>query len=108
MNRKLQPCKKFSRCKASGNFKPVQSGLSMTPSDIRKLTDRGIAVTASNKNVDAGDVEAPYSYDVDYTFTRDADINGAWEREQLAKGRIMKLNKKSKTVIKDQKNVQSI
>lgn len=85
----------FASCKRKINESPVQSGLSMTPSDIERLAKQGIAVSTPNAsqffNDDSGE-----SWNVDPIYLRDSDRNTMWETSQLAKAKIATANRRDK------------
>lgn len=70
---------------------PVISGLSITPSDIERLSRQGIPVSVPNAesfyHIDSG-------YDVPPELKVDADRNTLWEMSQKSRMRILKARKK--------------
>lgn len=73
---------------------PVQSGLSLTPSDIERMANQGIAVStpaAEQFTYDNDD-----SWDVPPEYSRDADRNSIWELSQVSKQRILNARRRDK------------
>lgn len=70
---------------------PVISGLSITPSDIERLSRQGIPVSVPNADsfyhIDSG-------YDVPPELKVDADRNSLWETSQRSRIRIMRARRK--------------
>lgn len=83
---KLQKAKRLSHEKA------VQSGLAITPSDIERLAQQGVAVSVPN--ADSFIYNNEVGWDVDPVYSRDSDRNSMWEASQKAKARIMRARKK--------------
>lgn len=74
--------------------KIVQSGLALTPSDIERMANQGIAVStpaAEQFTYDNSD-----SWDVPLEYSRDADRNSIWELSQISKQRILNARRRDK------------
>lgn len=71
---------------------PVQPGLAITPSDIERLAQQGVAVSVPN--ADSFLYNNEVGFDIDPVYSRDEDRNSLWERSQIAKHRIMRARKK--------------
>lgn len=77
----------------------TKEGLSLTPSRIKELTDRGIAVSLPNsQNFIAPSESAARSWDIDPMFKRDATMCSMWEQEQSAKQKVLNAHKKDKQI----------
>lgn len=75
-------------CKRRGLETPVQNGLALTPSRVKQLTDKGIAVSTDKND---GYYDSPdRGYEIDAMYTRGMDRNTLWEKSQLARQRILK------------------
>lgn len=72
--------------------KPVQSGLAITPSDIERLAQQGVAVSVPNADNFLYNNEV--GWEIDPVYARDADRNSMWEASQQAKHRIMRAKKR--------------
>jgi hypothetical protein len=82
----------------------TKPGLAVTPTQIKELTDRGIAVNLPNANQFL-EGNSSGSWEVDPVFKRNADMCELWEIEQTAKNKIIKAHKVDKkrfgTLIKE-------
>lgn len=87
----LRPC----GCVHNPEFDKLvtKPGLALTPSDIKKLTDKGIAVSLPNAQNFLSPVESS-SWTVEPEFRRDATMCSVWEAEKLAQKRVMQARKK--------------
>lgn len=83
---------KVSKTSLKPYEKPVQSGLAITPSDIERLAQQGVAVSVPN--ADSFLYNNEVGFDIDPVYSRDEDRNSLWERSQIAKHRIMRARKK--------------
>lgn len=84
---------KDTHCDCSYKFYDtvVQSGLSLTPSQVRKLTEKGIAVSTPNANQEGlYDSSSDLSdYSLDSFYERGITREELWERAQVAKTKIL-------------------
>lgn len=69
------------------NFQPVQPNLSLTPKDVRQLTERGISVSTQNLGI-VTDTDTPSDY-LPLEHQRGTDLNTAWEASYRAKEKLM-------------------
>lgn len=69
--------------------KPVESGLAMTPAQIKRLTDKGIAVSQSNYLGHFDGSPDRGNFDIDPIYQRGMDQNTLWENAQLSKRKIL-------------------
>lgn len=86
----IKPC----RCTHNPEIDHIctKPGLALTPSDIRALTDKGIAVSLPNaQNFLSPQVCA--SWTIEPQFRRDATMCSVWETEKLSQKRVMKAQK---------------
>ena len=83
---------KVSKVSLKPHEKPVQSGLAITPSDIERLAQQGVAVSVPN--ADSFIYNNENGWDIDPVYSRDSDRNSMWEASQKAKARIMRARKK--------------
>lgn len=75
----------------------TKPGLSLTPQNIKELTDRGIAVNLPNeKQFLQGDSIKNNSWDIEPVFRRSMDMCEAWELEQVSKNKVLKAHKVDK------------
>lgn len=72
----------------------VQSGLSLTPSDIERMANQGIAV--STPAADMFRYDSDDSWNIPPEYLRDSDRNTMWELSQVSKQRIMNARKRDK------------
>nr|DAH63224.1 MAG TPA: hypothetical protein [Bacteriophage sp.] len=89
----LRPC----NCTLCDSKDMIQTkeGLALTPSRVKELTDRGIAVSLPNLN-NFLQPESGSSWFVEPMFKRDANMCDIWEKEQLAKQRVVSAHKNDK------------
>lgn len=73
----------------------VQSGLSISPSDIEKMALNGVSVSVPNSDCFFKDAEIT-GFDVPLELKRDVDRNTVWEQSKVAQSRILSANKKDK------------
>lgn len=87
----LRPC----ACVYHPEFDHIctKPGLALTPSDIKNLTDKGIAVSLPNAQNFLNPAEGS-SWTVEPEFRRDATMCSVWETEKLAQKRVMQARKK--------------
>ncbi|UPW41315.1 hypothetical protein [Sigmofec virus UA08Rod_4138] len=84
---------------------PVQSGLALTPTRVKELTSKGIAVTTANAEGVYDASTKPSDYSVDPIYERDTDRNILWERSQLARQKI--LSKKDKLTLSERQKLSN-
>ena len=70
----------------------TKPGLALTPSDIKALTDKGIAVSLPNAQNFLAPQEGA-SWHVEPQFRRDATMCSVWETEKLSQRKVMKAQK---------------
>jgi hypothetical protein len=70
----------------------TKPGLALTPSDIKALTDKGIAVSLPNAQNFLAPQEGA-SWNIEPQFRRDATMCSVWETEKLSQKRVMKAQK---------------
>ena len=87
----LKPCK----CIHNSEIDHIctKPGLALTPSDIKALTDKGIAVSLPNSQNFLSPSEDS-SWTVEPEFRRDATMCSVWETEKLSQKRVMQARKK--------------
>lgn len=83
-----------SRPQRTSNDDAVQSGLSVTPSDISRLAAQGIAVNTANASMFSFDSNP--SYTLQPEDRRDADRNSMWELSQRARQKLLKVRRTDK------------
>lgn len=74
--------------------KSVQPNLSITPRDVQKLTERGIAVSTQN-NARIVDNDTPHNV-LPLEYRRNVDINTVWEKSHLMKQSLINQHKQNK------------
>lgn len=62
--------------------KPVQNGLSMSPSEMQRMSERGVPVTTQNNEALFYDGETRPSWDVPLDQQRGVDIATMWQRRK--------------------------
>lgn len=81
----------------SDTFPVVQEGLALTPSDVKQLTDKGIAVSAQQQNVsNASDLENGFY--VDPMYRRGTDLNDLWNIEKSTRAKFNNSYKRDKKI----------
>lgn len=85
----LRPCS--CRLNTDVDMLATKPGLAMTPSKVKELTDRGIAVSLPNDKtfLDGGSTD----WTVDAMFKRSADMCELWELEKNAQSKVLKAHK---------------
>lgn len=85
-------------CKLAGNDVLVtKPGLSMTPSQVKELTDRGIAVSLPNEKQFLDGQNLPTSdWSVDPVFKRSTDMCELWELEKDTQNKLIGAHKADK------------
>lgn len=74
------------RVKRASNEQAVQNGLALTPSQIMKMSERGIPVTTQNLDGMFYDGDTRPSWDVPLDQQRGVDVATMWQkRKDLAK-----------------------
>ena len=68
---------------------PVQSGLSLTPSDIERLSKKGIAVSTPSADMFQFDSDSSSGFEIRPEYLRDSDRNSMWELSKRAKSNIL-------------------
>lgn len=82
----------FATCVHNGEFWKTQEGLTMTPSQVKELTEKGISVTTRMPN-DAP-VDAPdQGFFVEPMFRRSVDTNDLWSMEQSTRKKLLQAHK---------------
>jgi hypothetical protein len=86
----LRPC----NCVHNSEFDHLvtKPGLALTPSDIKNLTDKGVAVSLPNAQNFLAPSEGS-TWHIEPEFRRDATMASVWETEKLAQKRVMKAKK---------------
>lgn len=85
-------------CKLTDNDMLVtKPGLSMTPSQVKELTDRGIAVSLPNEKQFLDGQNLPTSdWFVDPVFKRSMDMCELWELEKSTQNKLISAHKADK------------
>lgn len=78
------PMNKYNVCETS-----VQSGLSLSPSDIERLANKGIAVSTPSADMFTFDSDGSSGFEIRPEYLRDADRNSMWELSKRAKSNIL-------------------
>ena len=89
------PSPRNCECKKHLNDDPVQNGLAITPSEIARLANQGVAVS-----VPAADQffhDNSQGWDIPIEFKRNTDRNEVWETSHLARKRIIQARKNDKS-----------
>lgn len=71
-------------------YQATQSGLSVTPSEIAKLTERGIPVSSSNASLFIDGVVNP-SFDLPLDQMRGTDVVDVWDASETSKKKLRSL-----------------
>lgn len=67
----------------------VQSGLSLTPSDIEKLANKGVAVSTPSADMFQFDSDGSTGFEIRPEYLRDSDRNSMWELSKKSKANIL-------------------
>lgn len=78
----------------------VQSGLSLTPSDIEKLSRKGIAVSTPSADMFMFDSDGSQGFQLRPEYQRDSDRNSMWELSRRSRNNIMKAYKRDQSKFK--------
>lgn len=78
----------------------VQSGLSLTPSDIEKLSRKGIAVSTPSADMFMFDSDGSQGFQLRPEYQRDSDRNSMWELSRRSRSNIMKAYKRDQSKFK--------
>lgn len=78
----------------------VQSGLSLTPSDIEKLSRKGIAVSTPSADMFMFDSDGSQGFQIRPEYQRDSDRNSMWELSKRSKSNILNAYKRDQSKYK--------
>lgn len=78
----------------------VQSGLSLTPSDIEKLANKGVAVSTPSADMFQFDSDSSTGFEIRPEYLRDSDRNSMWELSKRSKNNILKAYKRDQSKFK--------
>lgn len=67
----------------------VQSGLSLTPSDIERLANKGVAVSTPSADMFQFDSDGSKGFEIRPEYLRDSDRNSMWELSKRSKNSIL-------------------
>lgn len=84
----------FATCTYSNEFWRTKEGLTMTPSQVKDLAEKGISVTTKLPN-DAPSENPEQGFFVEPMFRRSVDTNDLWEMEQNARKKLGRINKQN-------------
>lgn len=73
---------------------PVVQGLAVTPSEVAKLTERGVAVSTGNSSLGYSEGVQDPALTVD--MMRGVDINDVWQAEQDSRSKLVGAYKRDK------------
>ena len=79
---------------------PVQSGLSLTPSDIEKLSNKGVAVSTPSADMFQFDSDSGTGFEIRPEYLRDSDRNSMWELSKRSKNSILKAYRRDQSKYK--------
>lgn len=90
--RKFETPSEFATCKCKSEFWKTKEGLTMTPTQVKELTDKGISVTTRMPN--ESPVDAPENgFFVEPMFRRSVDTNDLWSMEQSTRKKLSRSHK---------------
>lgn len=78
----------------------VQSGLSLTPSDIERLANKGVAVSTPSADMFQFDSDGGSGFEIRPEYLRDSDRNSMWELSRRSRNNIMKAYKRDQSKYK--------
>ena len=80
------------------DYEITKPNLSLTPQNIKDLTDRGIAVNLPNEKqfLEGDSISTAKSWDIEPVFKRGSDMCQLWELEQVSKNKVLKAHKVDK------------
>lgn len=95
--RKMIATNEFAYCPLSDDnqFPITIPGQAMTPSDIKSLADRGIAVSTQMSNTTSAEI-IDEGFFVDPIYRRDSDANTLWNLERTTRARFAEAQRKDK------------
>lgn len=67
----------------------VQSGLSLTPSDIERLAKKGVAVSTPSADMFQFDSDGSQGFLIRPEYLRDSDRNSMWELSKRSRNNIL-------------------
>ncbi|WGL30859.1 hypothetical protein [Dipodfec virus UOA04_Rod_391] len=82
-----------------GGLQVVKKGLALTPADIKRYTDKGIAVSTQNAEPVYDGSEKRSDFTLDPIYARDTDRNTLWEASRVSRAKI--LAAKDKLTVKE-------
>lgn len=86
-----------------GGLPVVKKGLALTPSDVKRYTDQGIAVSTQNLEPVYDASENRSDFTLDPMYQRDTDRNTLWEASQVSRAKI--LSAKDKLTVKEREKL---
>lgn len=78
----------------------VQSGLSLSPSDIERLSRKGIAVSTPSADMFQFDSDGSQGFQIRPEYLKDSDRNSMWELSKRSRSNIVKAYKRDQAKYK--------
>lgn len=92
---------KFALCDLSCN-KPheraVQPGLSLSPQDVKNLTDKGLATSTPNASFYDDEGVSPVDFFIEPQYRRGFDLNTAWAISKATEQKIIDVHKRDSLI----------
>lgn len=76
--------------------KPVQSGLALTPRDVKEMTERGQAVSTPNIGQVQEDSASTGDWFIELPYRRGVDMNTVWEQSHITQNGLIRAHKLDK------------
>lgn len=89
------------RINKSKNDTPVQPGLALTPSQMQRMSEKGIPVSAQTNDALFYDGDVRPSFDVPLDLQRGIDVATMWQKRQDIRAKHKKVASELKNVPKD-------
>lgn len=86
---------RYATCLATTQDIVVKSGLAMTPTKVKELTDKGLAVSNQSASFyDSSDTSSDWN--IEPMFKRNMDVNSLWEIQNESRTKVVKAHKTDK------------
>lgn len=96
MERKISTCQRTCSCKRKPSDDVVVPGLAISPAEMLKLNQQGIAVSSGNTNLAYESGHAATSWDIAPENRRGVDIADLWQLQETTSKKLSNLKKNQK------------
>lgn len=98
--RKFSIPTQFATCVYTNEFWKTQEGLTMTPTQVKELSDKGIPVTTHVPNESPVE-SAEQGFFVEPMFRRSVDTNDLWTMEQATRKKLARVHTENRNIYGD-------